>query len=195
MTQWKDPVCVDTEITDRIPVSCLELSDRRTPRKQKEQSVSPQLWSCSRSAGMLASVHWAASAAACVAFCPTCLKDGSGWRVLRDMGQSKGHSASSKEGKRVILWQFLDWVYHQSQVEFPGWDIKQPPGHQENSLVCQERMSFLFFLYWDIVALQCCVGFCSTGKWSRYPFTYTPLFGFPSHLGHHSAWRRVPCSI
>ena len=64
----------------------------------------------SRSAGMLASVHWVASAAACVAFCPTCLKDGSGWRDLRDMGQIKGPSEGSLEGKKAILWQYLDWT-------------------------------------------------------------------------------------
>ena len=96
-------------MTGRSPISCQELTGRRTPREQKLQCVSPELWAWSTSAGMLASVHWVASAAACIAFCPTCLKDGSGWRDVRDMGQNKGPSESSLEGKRAILWQYLDW--------------------------------------------------------------------------------------
>ena len=51
----------------------------------------------------------------------------------------------------------------------------------------------LFFFYWSIVALHCCVSFCSSKV--NQPYTYIQLFffGFPSHLGHHSALSRVPC--
>ena len=48
------------------------------------------------------------------------------------------------EGKRVILWQFLDWVYLWSQMEFPGLDIRQPLGHQENSLAVPGEGVMLF---------------------------------------------------
>ena len=48
--------------------------------------------------------------------------------------------------------------------------------------------------YWNIVALQCYISFCCIAVWISY--TYVPFFyGFPSHLGHHRAVSRVPCTM
>ena len=42
----------------------------------------------------------------------------------------------------------------------------------------------LFFLYWSIVDLQCCVNFCYTAKWFSYTYTYI-LFNILFH------WRLI----
>ena len=41
--------------------------------------------------------------------------------------------------------------------------------------------------YWSTVALQGCVSFYCTAKWTSYTYTYIPFLGVPSHLGHHRA--------
>ena len=94
---------------------------------------------------MLASVHWAASAAACVAFCPTCLKDGSGWRDLRYMGQSKGPSESSLEGKRAIPWQYLDWTVP-VKPHGVAWVGYQPASWASRESLAVPGESVLFYL-------------------------------------------------
>ena len=38
--------------------------------------------------------------------------------------------------------------------------------------------------------------FCCTANRVSSVYTYLPFsFGFPSHLGHHRAWSRVPCAV
>ena len=72
---------------------------------------------------MLASVHWDASASSCITFCPTCTKDGSGWRDPRDMTQCKEQLVSYLEDNRAVLSQVLDWAMLPKLSGLPGWDI------------------------------------------------------------------------
>ena len=54
----------------------------------------------------------------------------------------------------------------------------------------------LSYFYWNIVALQCCVGFYCIAKWISHIYTHIPLpFGLPSHSSHHSALNCVSCAI
>ena len=81
---------------------------------------------------------------------------------------------------------------------------------EQSSLCCTVGpcwLSILFiYLYWNRIALQCCVIFCHTMKWISCMYTYIPsLLDLPSphptHLGPHRAlswasWalQRVPTS-
>ena len=60
----------------------------------------------------------------------------------------------------------------------------------------QRLFFFLHYYYWSRVALQCCVSFCSTMKWTSCKYTSTPSLS-PSFnpLGHHRARSWTPCAI
>ena len=54
---------------------------------------------------------------------------------------------------------------------------------------------FLLNFNWSIVALQCCVVSTVQQNESVIHIHISPILGFPSHLCHHSALSRVPCTI
>ena len=54
---------------------------------------------------------------------------------------------------------------------------------------------FFFFFYWSTVVLQCCQFLLCSKVNQPHIYMYLPFFGFPSHLGHHRAPRRVPCAV
>jgi len=59
----------------------------------------------------------------------------------------------------------------------------------------------MILFYWHIVALQCCVLFCSTAEWVSHtyilwqPHLYPLFLGFTSRLGHHRLLSRVRCAL
>ena len=58
------------------------------------------------------------------------------------------------------------------------------------------RGARLFWMFWSIVALQCCVGFYCTARWNQLcMYMYHLFFGFPSCLGHHRALSGVSCAV
>ena len=68
------------------------------------------------------------------------------------------------------------------------------------TFVIRSRLFFLlFFLYWNIIALPCCVSLCSTMKWISCMYTYNPSLldssSHPTHLGHHRALSWSPCDL
>ena len=76
----------------------------------------------------------------------------------------------------------------------------QPLGYL---LIYHDLFFFFLFFDWDIVALQCCVGFWCAMKWINSMSTWIPTLldrpptTPPSHpLGRHRAigWAPVPCS-
>ena len=69
-----------------------------------------------------------------------------------------------------------------------------------SEILLKSQSYFFFFLIWGIVALQCCVGFCSATKWSSHVYAYIPsLPPLPpttlTPLGHHRARSWTPCAI
>ena len=75
----------------------------------------------------------------------------------------------------------------------PGQDLILESGHlcRLTSWCPIESMIFFFNFYWSIVALQC---WLVSEKWINCIYI-SPLFVFPSRLGHHRALSRVLCAI
>ena len=78
-------------------------------------------------------------------------------------------------------------------------------GTSDHKAVLSHSSSFkkkkIFFFNWDIIILQCCVGFCHTSTWTRCRFTYVLSLEGPSHLpvhprplGSHRAPSWAPCT-
>ena len=65
---------------------------------------------------------------------------------------------------------------------------------------CIQRLGLIFyyyyfFFYWSTVVLQCCQFLLCSKVNQPHIYMYLPFFGFPSHLGHQRAPRRVPCAV
>ena len=79
--------------------------------------------------------------------------------------------------------------------------------HKSKWLTFAICLSFFFFclFYWGIVALQCCIGFSRTMKWTSHNIYIYPLplwtpchphpYTHPIHPGHHRALNCAPCTI
>lgn len=48
---------------------------------------------------------------------------------------------------------------------------------------------------WIRVALRCCSFLVYSKMDQPHLCVCSLIFGFPPHLGHHSAWSRVPCAV
>ena len=74
-------------------------------------------------------------------------------------------------------------------MEFPGLDIRQPLGHQENSLAVPGEGVMLFpSLFIEVYLLYNVVLASAVQQSEAGIHLYIPFFlGFPSHSGHYSA--------
>ena len=70
--------------------------------------------------------------------------------------------------------------------------LHAPKDRRDKVVITSLLSCFILSFYWTVFALQCCVNFYCTAKWTNYTSTF---FRLPSHLGPHGALNRTPCAM
>lgn len=81
------------------------------------------------------------------------------FRISEERAQFRTDLVNQEASSYCAFWLTMAW---------------KPTASIKASNFCYEKQTFFILLYWNIIALPCCVSLCSTMKWISRMYTYNP---------------------